>query len=114
MNPPIEPIQELAARDFVSDTASVVETAEVVAVAINERLLRGEHVRLSMRGFPGTSSSFFNLVLRRVIEVNGINALEKRVQFDFATTIEAELFGRSLRATKKNIASICQPASHSS
>jgi hypothetical protein len=102
---------ELKAIDFIPENGSVIDTAEAAAACINAHLDQGESVDVAMTGMTGVTSSFFNLVIRRVAEKFGFEVFENRVKFRFSSTIQQQTFDRSFSATRKYLESL---PSHSS
>lgn len=64
------------ARDYIDSSNVILRSAELVTAEVLDRLSAGGAVTLSMSGMPPVSSSYFNVMLQRVVERYGIEALE--------------------------------------
>ena len=104
-----QPHTILSAQAFVTASGSVIDTADAIAAVAIDHLCKSEVVEVSMAGLSGVSSSFFNLLFRRVIENCGVNVLDQRLTFLHVSAVQTQLLTRSLAATKKCLASMNVP-----
>jgi hypothetical protein len=87
-------MKEIRAIDYIDPDGLIVRSGELLARQVLETLRHDESVRVQLRGLSGISSSYFNILLKRVIEDMGCDVLH-RVQFDFASPLQKQIFDRS-------------------
>ena len=83
------------ATAFLDPQGLIVASASRLADAILEHLQGEDEVVVSMAGIRGASSSYFNTVLLRVVEVLGDQAVH-RIRFQFTTKAQEQIYRRSL------------------
>lgn len=86
------------AREFIDGSGGIVESAMRLADAILPRLKEGARVSVSMAGMHGVSSSYFNVLLKRVMDECGPDAVRRRVHLRFNTKAQEGLYWRSREA----------------
>jgi hypothetical protein len=88
------------AKKLVNPDEPVVESAERVALAVLEALEDHDVVTLSMDSVRGASSSFYNVIIQRVVERFGIVETERRLQFALTSAAQRMLVDRSIASVK--------------
>jgi hypothetical protein len=94
----------LEATHFLDPDGSIIGSASLMGQAAWEKLQAGEDVRISLVGLKGLPSSYFNIVLLRLIEALGVDAVRHRVTFQFASAAQKQMFQRSYDAVAKSVA----------
>jgi hypothetical protein len=97
-------IVELQAKEFLDARASIIESAKNLAEATVERLKEGSDVQISLEGLNGIPSSYFNVVLLRLIGEFGVEAVKLHVKFQLNTEAQRFVFQRSFDAAAKSVA----------
>jgi hypothetical protein len=59
-------------------------------------------VTVSFRGVRGAGSSYFNVLLHRIVDWTGLDQFERRVNFEFDLPSQKFVFDQSLRAIRKS------------
>jgi hypothetical protein len=90
----------LSAKDFLDASGVVIQSADNLADAIMIHLKQSDRINISMAGMPPVSSSYFNVILRRVFDVYGATGLD-RVNMDTPSQILRDVFNRSLAAVRR-------------
>jgi tRNA A37 N6-isopentenylltransferase MiaA len=95
-------MDRLRAIDHLRPDMDVVASAEQFSAAIERRLAAGaDDLVLVFVGLPGGSSSYFNLLIRRLDRVPGGTAIvEDERRLEFGTDRQRELFERSREAVR--------------
>jgi len=88
---------EIRAIDFIDPDGLIVRSGELLARQVLGTLRHDESVRVQFRGLSGISSSYFNILLKRLIEDMGPDVLH-RVQFEFVSPLQKQIFDRSREA----------------
>jgi hypothetical protein len=83
------------AKDYLDSNGLIVESASLLAEAVISRLQKEQEVEISLAGIHGTSSSYFNTILRTLVEVEGLENVSRRVKFRFDSKAQEHVFGRS-------------------
>ena len=91
---------EIRAADFIHPDGLIVASGEMLARKVIEVLRTGEKVLIQLRGLPGISSSYFNVLLLMVQAEVGPDALD-RLQWDLVWPIQRQIYERSLEAARK-------------
>jgi len=92
----------IQAKDFVDPRGLILESAERLANEVAARLKGGSDIEISLSELKGASSSYFNVLLLRLIEVFGANEIRNRVTFQFRTIAQQQVFQRSLDSIAKS------------
>lgn len=88
---------EIHARDYRDPDDVIVASGQLLAGRVIELLRKEPRVRVHLRNMPGLSSSYFNIFIKRIAEEVGPDAPD-RVEFDFASPLQANVYARSLDA----------------
>ncbi|HTW93998.1 MAG TPA: hypothetical protein VMD30_04330 [Tepidisphaeraceae bacterium] len=92
------------ASKFLDKQGLAVESALLLATAVLDHLGRGETVEVSMVGMRGVPSSYFNVLLSRIVDGFGVGAMDGRVTFRFDTRTQREIFHGSLESVRRSVA----------
>lgn len=90
----MEDIETIKACQIVEGGSAIdggAKLAEVVIAHIN----RGGRVRVSFAGLRGLPSSFYNVLLMRILERSDGRDLDAVVEFEFDSRPQEEIFQRS-------------------
>jgi len=90
----------LFAKDFIHPSGIILESAELLASAAVKGLSESERVSIAMAGMSVVSSSYFNIILRRVLEAYGRDALD-RVHLSSTSSLLRQIFERSREAARR-------------
>jgi hypothetical protein len=90
----------LFAKDFLHPSGVVLDSAELLASAVVASLQQSDRVSISMAGMPAVSSSFFNVVLRQVLDVYGREGLD-RINMASPSSVLRQVFERSREAARR-------------
>jgi hypothetical protein len=90
----------LFAKDFLDPQGVVLRSADNVADAVIASLGENDRVSIAMNGMPAVSSSFFNVILRRVLDALGPAALD-RLHMATPSAVLRQIFDRSLLAMRQ-------------
>ena len=90
----------LFAKDFLHPSGVIVDSAELLASAVVEHLRQNDRVGITMAGMPAVSSSYFNIVLRRVFEAYGAVALDC-LYIASPSPVLRQVFERSREAARR-------------
>jgi len=96
-------MEKIEAKSHLHPEGYIVESANLLADAVLEFLRSQSEVEISMIGMRGTSSSYFNTIIQRIVQEIGVEAMERRVKFIFDSNAQREIFGRSLAAVTKSV-----------
>lgn len=88
----------LSALALIDMERTIVENAEILAAEVVKRLSTGAAVSVSLVGLRGITTSYFNLVLRRIVKSIGFESLSERVTFEFDSSLQRLIYERSLQA----------------
>lgn len=88
----------LSALALTDMERSIVENAEILAAAILVELKADRSVIVSLAGLRGAPTSYFNLILRRLVDEVGEAAMRTRVAFEFDSPVQRLVYERSLAA----------------
>ncbi len=92
----------IKAIDFLGEDHSFVATGgRIGEVAIGE-LSSGKKVVISLKDFRGVPSSFFNILLKVIVDRFGPDVIGESVTFDFDSAAQKEVFRRSRDLLKKS------------
>lgn len=91
----------IEALSLIQPDRSIVENAEILANHVLQSLASTHKVCVSMAGVRGVSSSYFNLLLRRLVNAFDVDVVQDRVMFRFDSPVQEQVFRRSLEAIKK-------------
>jgi len=94
----------LKADSFTDPNGSIVRTALSLADASLVKLQAGDDVQISLDGMRGLPSSFYNTLLLRLIQALGVEAVRRRVTFQFDSNPQREMYQKSLDAVTKSVA----------
>ncbi len=92
---------EIRAADHVDPGGLIVRSGELLARKVIESLHGNAAVRVDLKGLPGISSSYFNILLRLVYDEAGSAAVD-RVQMVFVSPLQKQIFERSLEAIRQS------------
>jgi hypothetical protein len=87
------------ARDHLDPTGSIVQSAQNTADVVLWALEQADRVLIDVARMPPISSSFFNVVFRRVRESFGPDALD-RLALATPSPVLRGVFDRSLNAVR--------------
>jgi hypothetical protein len=90
----------IEAKSHLHPEGFIVESASLLADAVLAGLRAEPHVKISFAGMHGTSSSYFNTLLRRLIEASGVEVLV-HVEFSFVSQAQQQIYERSRAAVTK-------------
>ena len=93
----------IEATMYFDPSEPVVTSAEKLVIAVNDMLRTAEEVSVSFHGLRGVSSSYFNVLLKTIVEIHGIETLDNRVKFAFETQAQEMIFERSLKSVKDSL-----------
>jgi STAS-like domain of unknown function (DUF4325) len=94
----------IQAKDHLDAQGLSRESASLLADAVVARLNDGADVEISLSGLNGMPSSYFNVVLLRIMREFGVDAINRRVKFQFDTEVQRQVFQRSFDAAAKSVA----------
>jgi len=99
MTPKIPTI--IDARSFMGPESGIVESAELLSRKLLE-VLQGSHdVQVDFTALEGASSSYFNLIVRRLAgDARGREMLHRADAFKFRSAFSRSVFERSLKAVQ--------------
>jgi hypothetical protein len=93
------------AREFIDPQGSIVESARLLGLQVQQVVKsRQQPVEISLLGMKGLSSSYFNLLLRMLIEVTGVDQVRDRVRWRFDSPLQKSVFERSWSVISKEAA----------
>lgn len=93
------------ASDFIDPQGSIVDSARLFGTHLQQVAKSTERiVEVSLVGMKGVSSSYFNLLLRMMIEAMGLEQLKKRIRWRFDSPLQESVFERSWNAISKEAA----------
>lgn len=81
----------------LASSESVLASAELLADNMIQALTDGCVVKVSFAGKRGLPSSYFNIILRHVVERFGYSVLQDRVAFEFDSKAQRLVFDRSMQ-----------------
>ena len=91
----------IAASAYWRDTDPIVDSATRLAEAVVSSLRSGGSVIVSLRGVRGITSSFANVILQRVVEEFGPEAVKDRLRFQTDSETQERVLARSLQALEQ-------------
>lgn len=91
-------MQTVRAKDLVQATDEVAHPGERVGAALAEAHAAGQPVLVDLEGVKGVSSSFFNALLQRAVEIAGADAIRSRTRFRTTTVPQRLALDRSFTA----------------
>jgi len=91
----------IQAVEHIDAEGSVVRSGLAVAEAALQALESGSAVEIDLQGVKGASSSYFNVMLRRIDEGCGLAALDEHIRIRFSSRIQKIIFQRSLDSVKR-------------
>jgi hypothetical protein len=95
----------LFAKDFLDPSGIIVRSAENLAGIVVQKLGANDLIGISMEGMPPVSSSYFNIVFRRVVEAHGPASLDRVQMVSLSPTLR-QVFERSKDAARRPMADI--------
>lgn len=97
------PVSFIPAKKYLDPDGVVLVSAELLANAVVHAIQQGQTTVIDFDGMPAVSSSFFNLIFRRVLASCAPDALS-RVSLNSSSATLIEVFERSRRAVMKELA----------
>lgn len=91
----------IAAADYIDPLESAVSAAMRLAEVVLTHIRSGTPVLISLVGLRGLSSSFFNVLFRRIASEFGEDALEHFVRIGYETETQRLIAERSLCAVRR-------------
>lgn len=101
----MRPSQILFAHLLTDPNGVIVQSGENVAVAVIQWLVQDVDVAISMEKMPAISSSFFNVIFRRVADHRGFEGLDRLTIVD-SSPLLAGMFERSKSAVREMTADV--------
>jgi hypothetical protein len=92
----------IAAQEYIDAGGSVVRSGIMLADAVLQVVESGRIADIDFQGLKGASSSYFNVLLRRIEEGCGLPALDEQVRFTFSSKIQKMIYERSLESIKRS------------
>lgn len=94
----------IEAKRFVHPEGRIVDSAERLADEVVRQLATHDVVTIDLREMRGLSSSYFNVLLQRVIATTTYAELSRRVGFVFDSPAQQQTFKRSLDFASRTVA----------
>jgi|GEM_PF-3264767 len=95
---------KIKAKDYQGTQGSALDDAVNLADAVTQALTSGSDVDVSFSGMMGLPTSYFNVLLMRLAETHGFDAVERRVMFQFSLNAQRTTFQRSFDAVRNSSA----------
>jgi hypothetical protein len=92
----------LNATHFIDPQQGLVDSAKLLADATIDALSTNANATIDFTGFRSVSSSYFNMLLSRVAETCGNDAIRSRLTFRFLSAAQENIFKRSFDAVLKS------------
>jgi hypothetical protein len=89
------------AKELIQPDRPIVDNAEILAAEAIGKLQTGKSIRVSLIGVRSISSSYFNVILRRILDALGKEEFHQRVTFEFDSTVQQMAYDRSLAALSR-------------
>lgn len=86
----------IEARQFVDADNRPVESADLLAAEAVRLLASHDVLVIDLGGMRGLSSSYFNVLLKRIIQIMTAADLQRRIKFTFDSPAQELVFKRSL------------------
>jgi len=99
----------LSALNHLDSEGSVVRSGIALAEAVLDALNTNGRVVVSFAGLRGASSSYFNVLLRRIQEGCGLAEIGDHIVLEFGSSIQEMIYQRSLDAISKRPRSPSMP-----
>ena len=99
-----EPPFAIEAHRFRDPRDRIVASASLLADELVSRLAEHDVVLVDLRGMRGVTSSYYNVLLQRVLGVLPMTDLARRVRFCFDSAAQEQVYGRSLESAKRGAA----------
>lgn len=98
-------VASVSGSDFVDPNGSIVESAQLFANHVCV-LLESDatDIEISFVGMKGLTSSYFNLLLRLVLQTVGVDGFQSRIQCRFDSPLQESVFQRSWETISKEAA----------
>jgi hypothetical protein len=92
------------AKQFLDPDGGIVESAARLGDEVARRLRDHEVVTIELRDMRGLSSSYFNVLLQKVLPVTMPRDFARRVILHFDSPAQEEVFKRSLEFANRALA----------
>jgi hypothetical protein len=92
------------AKQFLHPRGRIVDSAARLADEVTRQLESHETISIDLRGMRGLSSSYFNLLLQRVMSVTTPDAFSQRVTFLFDSAAQEQVYQRCLDFARRTVA----------
>jgi hypothetical protein len=92
------------ARQFLDPQGRIVESAKLLADEVLTQLAAHDVVTVDLRELRGLSSSYFNVLLQRVLPVTTLADFPRRVQLMFDSPAQEHVYKRSLDFASRTVA----------
>jgi hypothetical protein len=102
----IEAMAVIEATQFLHPRGLIVDSASLLAKEAISRLRSEPEIEISLVGINGTSSSYFNTILRTLLQAEGLDlaAVSRRVKFRFESKAQEHVFLRSWQSVSAEAA----------
>lgn len=95
---------KIEARQFVDPSGRIVESATRLADEVARQLALHDVVAIDFRGMRGLSSSYFNVLIQRVVHETTPTEFLRRIQPLFDSSPQQQVFNRSLDFASRTVA----------
>jgi hypothetical protein len=99
-----EPQFTIEAHRFLDARQRIVASASLLADEVVRRLAEHDVLLIDLRGMRGVTSSYYNVLLQRVLSVLPMSDLPRRVRFCFDSAAQEQIYGRSLESATRGAA----------
>lgn len=97
------PKSTIEAKHYVAPRGRIVDSASRLADEVVRQLGLRESVSVDLREMRGLSSSYFNVLLQRVIPVTTLAKFPHRVEFIFDSPAQEQVLKRSLEYASRTV-----------
>ena len=94
----------LKAVDYLDAAGSIVNSGAMLADRALAALGAGQPVEITLAGMRGVSSSYFNILLKQLLDGVGLATFNQRVKFGFDSGVQEQMFRRSFESLTRNAA----------
>ena len=94
----------IEAKQCLDPRGGIVASASLLADAVVRRLAEGNVVEIDLTTVRGLSSSYFNVLLQRVLPVTGIDHFADRIKLRYDSAAQELVFNRSFESARRGVA----------
>ena len=94
----------IEAKNFLDPNGGIVQSASLLADEVIRQLKQTDVVRIDFRDVRGLTSSYFNVLLQRVLAETTQQAFSQRIQLHFDSIAQQQVFDRSMESVRRSVA----------